>query len=200
MSPDATRAAFLAGPQTMDRSYAAWAARWRVPLGFALGIAFLIWSRPRAELLVAGGLVGVVGLVIRGAAAGYLEKGRALATAGPYRHTRNPLYLGSFIIGAGLAIASGSWALALTFVVLYTVIYAPVIRREEGQMRIQFGEAFERYAASVPLFLPGLATRGEQPAPSIGFRWELYRKNREYEAALGYAFVMLFLAIKMRLG
>jgi protein-S-isoprenylcysteine O-methyltransferase Ste14 len=147
-----------------------------------------------------GGLIALMGLVVRSAAAGFLEKGRALATAGPYRYTRNPLYLGSFIIGAGLAVAGASWVLALAFVVLYALIYAPVMRREEAALRNQFGEAFERYAATVSLFFPGLPKRHNAKAAGERFRWERYRKNREYEAALGYVLVMLFLAIKMYLG
>ncbi|PYV14338.1 MAG: isoprenylcysteine carboxylmethyltransferase family protein [Acidobacteria bacterium] len=184
----------------MDKSYAAWAARWRVPLGFALGVAFLVWSRPGMLLLVAGGLVALVGLLVRGAAAGYLEKGRTLATAGPYRFTRNPLYLGSFIIGAGLAVAGGSWPLAGAFLALYIAVYAPVMQREQATLGSQFGERFERYASSVPLFFPSLSKRGTGLAVHEGFRWERYRKNREYEAALGYALVMLFLAVKMLLS
>jgi protein-S-isoprenylcysteine O-methyltransferase Ste14 len=184
----------------MNERYAAWAARWRVPLGFGLGVAYLVWSRPRASLLVAGGLVALVGLLIRGAAAGYLEKNRELATAGPYRYTRNPLYLGSFVMGAGLAVAGGSWPLAAAFLVLYALVYGAVIRREEAMLRSQFGEAFERYAASVPLFFPAFLKRRDGRPAGDGFRWERYRKNREYEAALGYALVMLFLVIKLRLG
>ncbi len=141
-----------------------------------------------------------MGLVVRGAAAGYLEKGRALATAGPYRYTRNPLYLGSFIIGSGLAVAGGSWPLAAAFVALYIAVYAPVMRREEAALGSQFGENFERYAATVPLFLPALSKRGDGHPASEGFRWGRYLKNREYEAALGFALVMLFLAVKMYLG
>ena len=184
----------------MIKSYAAWAARWRVPLGFALGAGFLVWSQPREWLLIAGGLVALAGLLVRGAAAGYLEKNRGLATAGPYRYTRNPLYLGSFVMGAGLAVAGGSWPLAAAFLVLYALVYGPVIRREEEMLRSQFAQTFERYAASVPLFFPTSLRRREGPAAGDGFRWQRYRKNREYEAALGYALVMLFLAVKMRLS
>ncbi len=184
----------------MNQSYAAWAARWRVPLGFALGAGFLVWSRPTARLLAVGGLVALAGLLVRGAAAGYLEKNRELATAGPYGYTRNPLYLGSFVMGAGLALAGGSWPLAAAFLILYALIYGPVIQREEAMLHSQFAQTFECYAASVPLFFPTLLKRREGPATGMGFRWARYLKNREYEAALGYALVMLFLAVKMRLS
>ncbi len=180
--------------------YAAWAARWRVPLGFALGIAFLVWSRPRAGLLAMGGVIALVGLLVRGAAAGYLEKDRALATGGPYAYTRNPLYLGSFLIGAGLAVAGRSWPLAAAFLALYIAVYPPVMRREEASLHEHFGEDFERYAAHVPLFFPAPRKRGHEAAANMAFRWERYRKNREYEAALGFSLAMLFLATKMFLS
>ena len=54
----------------MDSGYAAWAARWRVPLGYALGIAFVILSQPTARLLVTGGGIAVLGLFPRAIAAG----------------------------------------------------------------------------------------------------------------------------------
>ena len=181
----------------MDRGYAAWAARWRVPLGFALGIAYLVFSRPTPRLLAAGGLMALAGLSLRGYAAGCLEKNRALATRGPYAHTRNPLYLGSFVMGAGFAVAGGSWILGLAFLALFLLVYWPVMRREEAFLRREFGATYEKYASVVPFFFPSWR---RAPETDEGFRWELYRKNREYQAAAGYCGGILFLALKMLLG
>lgn len=178
----------------MDKGYAAWAARWRVPLGFLLGVAYLIFSQPATLLLVAGGLIALLGLLLRAYAAGYLDKARSLTTGGPYRYTRNPLYLGSFILGCGFAVAGGRWWWVVAFVLFFLVVYRPVLRREEESLRRQFGETYERYAAAVALFFPtkiGLRPAGE------AFRWEQYRKNREYEAALGYVAGIVFLILKM---
>jgi len=186
----------------MGKDYAAWAARWRVPLGFALAIALVIFSQPTDRLLMSGGGVAFLGLVLRGLAAGYLEKGRKLASCGPYRYTRNPLYLGSFLIGLGFAMAAASWLLGLAFLIFFLLIYAPVMRREEGELRRQFGEEYERYAGSVPLFFPSFVSRAErQPTISAGenFQWKRYRHNREYEAALGYLVGLVFLAAKLKL-
>lgn len=180
----------------MNKGYAAWAARWRVPLGFLLGVAYLIFSQPTTPLLVAGGLIALLGLLLRAYAAGYLHKDQSLTTGGPYRFTRNPLYLGSFFLGCGFAIAGGRWWLAAAFVLSFLLIYWPVLRREEESLRRQFGEAYGRYAKAVSLLIPSRS--GPRPAGEA-FRWEQYRKNREYEAALGYTAGIVFLVLKMAL-
>ena len=176
----------------MNSAYAAWAARWRVPLGFLLGVAYLIFCRPTLKLIIAGGVVAAAGLALRGHAAGHLAKNQKLATSGPYAWTRNPLYLGSCLMGAGFALAGGNWILASAFVILFAGIYWPVIRREEAYLRGEFGDAYEQYAQRVPLFLPRFrrAEGGEK------FQWRQYRKNHEYEALLGYLALMIFLAIR----
>jgi hypothetical protein len=167
------------------------------------------------KLALAGGVIAAVGLVLRALAAGHLVKNQTLAMSGPYAYTRHPLYLGSALVGAGFALAGGSWVLGAAFVVLFPAIYWPVMRREEEFLRRQFGETYERYAQQVPLFIPrwrraGLG-RTSQAAPldrgaafpraSRGgaFQWKQYWKNREYEAFLGFLAAMIFLAFKIRL-
>ncbi len=180
----------------MDEGYARWAARWRVPLGWALGAAFLVFSQPTVTGLVAGGAVALLGLALRAIAAGYLDKNERLAASGPYAYSRNPLYLGSFIMGVGFVLAGGSWALGVAFIIFFPLVYWPVMRREEDSLRRKFGEAYERYAKTVPLFLIGRQTAN----PSSGhFRWEKYLKNREYEAAAGYLGGIFFLFLKLEL-
>ena len=180
----------------MNKAYATWAARWRVPLGFALGIAYLAFSQPTTLALSLGGGLALLGLAIRGLAAGCLEKDRTLATGGPYRYSRNPLYLGSFLMGIGFAFAGGSWWLGIIFLVFFLGVYWPVMRREEDFLRAKFGNAYDDYARRVALFLPRPA-RALQPGK--GFHWVRYRQNREYEAALGFAAMLLFLLAKMKL-
>lgn len=177
-------------------AYRAWAARWRVPLGFAAAVVYLVFSQPTARSLVIGGAFALAGLFVRGFSAGHLEKNQSLAVSGPYAYTRNPLYLGSAVMGAGFTMASHSWLIALVFVALFLLIYWPVIRREEAFLREAFGESYRRYALETPLFFPRAARA--LPSPEH-FRWRRYRRNREYEAALGYAGVVIFLLLKMML-
>ncbi len=184
----------------MNSAYAAWAARWRVPLGFLLGIAYLVFSRPTVGILAAGGALAAAGVALRAYAAGHLAKNQNLAVGGPYGWTRNPLYLGSALMGAGFAWAGGSWPLALACAILFAGVYWPVIRREEEYLRRQFGEMYQDYARAVPVFLPKLTGRRGYPRSAGGkFQWKQYWKNREYEALLGYAAIMIFLAFKIAL-
>lgn len=179
----------------MPNGYAAWAARWRVPLGFALGLAYLVFAQPTPALLGAGAVVALLGLLLRAWSAAHLMKNQQLASSGPYAHTRNPLYLGSALMGLGFAVAGGSWILGAAFVAFFLAVYWPVIRREEQFLRREFGEAYERYAAAVPLFFPRLRRAANGGKGS----WGQYRKNREFEAALGYLAGLLFLVFKVRL-
>jgi protein-S-isoprenylcysteine O-methyltransferase Ste14 len=187
---------FNASKQHMDKDRSAIVARWRVPLGFALGVAYLVFAQPTIPLLIAGSIVALAGLGVRAYAAGHLEKDQRLAMGGPYAYTRNPLYLGSLLIGIGLVLAGAQWELGAVFVIFFLVVYGPVMRREERNLRQRFGQEFDDYAAKVPLFFPV----GKPLKPSrTNFEWKRYRRNREYEAALGYLAGVLFLIAKILL-
>src|SRR4051812_27613666 len=88
------------------KAYADFAQRLRAPSGFVLAAAFAFWCAPSPESLAWGVAVSIAGLVLRGWAAGHLAKNQTLATSGPYAHTRNPLYVGTLLVAAGLAIAA----------------------------------------------------------------------------------------------
>ena len=178
----------------MPKDYATWASRWRVPLGFVLAAAYFILAQPSPALLLSGAVLALAGLVLRAWSAGYLAKNQRLVTGGPYSYTRNPLYLGSAVMGLGGAVAGRSWIMGVTFAAFFVLVYRPVMEREAQFLQREFPEAFEPYARQVPLFFPKLP---RIPAASEKFQWRLYLKNREYEAAMGYVAAMLFLALKM---
>jgi protein-S-isoprenylcysteine O-methyltransferase Ste14 len=178
----------------MPNAYATWACRWRVPLGFVLAAAYLILAQPSLAPLLSGAALALAGLLLRGWSAGYLAKNQRLATGGPYAYTRNPLYLGSAVMGLGGALAGRSWIMGVAFAAFLVLVYWPVMEREAQFLQREFAEAFAPYARQVPLFFPKLT---RVPAPKEKFQWRLYLKNREYEAAMGYVAVMLFLALKM---
>jgi len=86
-------------------------------------------ARPDGASLWAGGTVILVGLVVRGWAAGVLEKNRELAVSGPYAFTRNPLYLGSFVIGTGAAGAGGRLSIGAVFLAFLVWSYRDTMTR-----------------------------------------------------------------------
>ena len=142
-----------------------------------------------------GAVVLVPGLMIRALASGHVRKNEALATSGPYAYTRNPLYLGSLLIGVGFAVAARSWWVGVVLVVMFFAIYLPVIRDEEAFLRQRFPE-FEEYARRVPRMLPRIAPH---PAEEPGeFSFALYLQHREYNALLGAVAMAAALVFKMR--
>jgi len=169
--------------------------RWRVPLGFACAAFFFLLAQARPWTLIVGGLVALPGLALRAWATGHLRKNFALATTGPYAYTRNPLYLGSFVLGLGFTIATGRLILGLVFAVLFLGIYVPVMRVEAKTLDELFGKDYQDYAAAVPLFLPRV-TAYRVGRAATKFDPALYRRYREHRAAIGLVVAWLLLAIK----
>jgi protein-S-isoprenylcysteine O-methyltransferase Ste14 len=174
-------------------------ARWRVRLGYPLAIVVLWFARPSLRSILAGAIVGAFGLCIRASAAGHLHKKEVLTVTGPYAFTRNPLYLGSFILMIGAALAAHSWWSALILFAYFALFYSFVMRREERELFHHHGEAFRRYARSVPLFFPRLTPA--KPATGDGgvFSFAQYQKNREYRAAIGFLLLLLVFVVIWRL-
>jgi protein-S-isoprenylcysteine O-methyltransferase Ste14 len=165
------------------KPYADLVARLRVPGGFLLVAAFAWFSHPDAPSLAWGLPVSLLGLAIRAWAAGHLAKNQSLAASGPYAFTRNPLYLGTLLVAAGLALASRNLALAALFAAFFLLIYLPVVQLEQQHLLSLF-PGYAAYAARVPAFFPRLT-----PVPADhprAFQWSLYLRNREYQAAAGF--------------
>ncbi len=160
-----------------------WASRWRVRAGYPVALAFLLFAHPTGMSILAGAILAATGLFVRGAAAGRLYKHEQLATSGPYAYTRNPLYFGSAVLAAGLVTAGASWIAAVLVGGYFLAFYPAVMRKEEHHLRERYGTAFEEYSARVPLFWPRLNFSTRDSASS--FSWTQYRRNREYQAALG---------------
>ncbi len=166
----------------------------RVPLGFLFAIIFIIFAKPVLFSLIVGLFVAIIGLLIRAWASGHIRKNAELAVSGPYAHTRNPLYVGSFLLGIGFTIASSVWWLVLIFAILYLAIYFPVMYAETKELTDIFGEKFANYAANVPLFFPRLTVWKKSDEK---FDFKLYLKYREYRATLGVFLAWTILTIKV---
>jgi protein-S-isoprenylcysteine O-methyltransferase Ste14 len=173
------------------------ARRIRVPLGFVFAVLYFWLARPTWKFIALGAIGILPGLLIRALASGHVRKNEALATSGPYAYTRNPLYLGSLLIGIGFAVAARSWCVGVALVVMFFAIYVPVIRDEEAFLRQRFPE-FEEYARRVPRMFPRI-TLARTNEDGGGFSLDLYRKHREYNALLGALAMLAALFIKMTL-
>jgi protein-S-isoprenylcysteine O-methyltransferase Ste14 len=156
-----------------------------------------VWVLPPTSLAVATGLV-LAGCALRSWAAGYLLKGKRVAVGGPYAYIRNPLYTGSFILGAGFCLALYQsplppavllfWLICLA---VFVGIYAAQGKSEEVDLEIALGKDYTDYRARVPAFLP---VRGRvEGLGSQRFSSELYRRNREYRCIVGSLAVLAFL-------
>jgi protein-S-isoprenylcysteine O-methyltransferase Ste14 len=169
------------------------ARRIRIPLGFLFAVVFVLLARPTWASILVGGLVMIPGLILRGLASGHVQKDKQLTTSGPYAYTRNPLYLGSLLMAAGFAIAARSWWIVAMMLLMFAVIYIPVIAAEERYLRQTFSE-YEDYSCRVPRMLPRLTRYGSQQS---AYSSERYWKHREYEASIGCAAVLGILVVKL---
>ena len=173
------------------------ARRIRVPLGFVFAVLYFWLARPAWRSMALGAVAILPGLLIRALASGHVRKNEALATSGPYAYTRNPLYLGSLLIGVGFAIAARSWWIAAVLVVMFFAIYIPVIRDEEAFLQQKFPE-FDEYARQVPRIFPRLVPQANTKTESpTGFSLDLYLKHREYNALLGALAITAVLMFKL---
>jgi protein-S-isoprenylcysteine O-methyltransferase Ste14 len=181
------------GPAKTGASWNKIARRIRVPLGFLFAVFYFWRARPDWISLAAGGAIAALGVFLRAMASGHVKKNEELATTGPYAYCRNPLYLGSIIIAVGFAIASRDLWVAVGIVVLFTLIYVPVIRSEEAFLREHF-PSYNEYAQRVPRLLPRTFWLG---GLTSGFSQALYRQHREYNAFIGAAAMLAALIAKM---
>jgi len=172
------------------KRYADTVAKLRVPSGFLLVAAFAYFAVPDTQSLLIGLPVSILGLLLRAWAAGHLAKNQNLATSGPYSYMRNPLYVGTLMVAAGLVMASRQWLLAGLFGAVFLFIYLPVIELEEQHLRKLFPK-YSAYADEVPMLLPFGRLRS-----SGVFQSRLYLKNQEYQALAGYLVGLMLLIWK----
>jgi len=159
-------------------------ARFRVALGFMCGVAVFWLAAPTWSSILAGLPVAAAGEGLRIWAAGHLNKSLEVTRSGPYRFVAHPLYLGSSIIGAGLAIGSRSAAVAAIIAVYLAITLTAAIKSEEAFLRRIFTDAYEEYRHI------GVVDRERRFSVSRAM------ENREYRAVAGAAVALLLLAWK----
>jgi protein-S-isoprenylcysteine O-methyltransferase Ste14 len=159
-------------------------ARLRVPLGFAFAIVVVWIATPTWTSLAWGLPIAALGEALRFWAAGHLEKSREVTRSGPYRWLRHPLYVGSSIMGAGLAVASGSRIVALIVGAYLATTVTAAILQENAFLRQTFGAEYAAWQAGTP-------------PVERRFSFERAIRNREYRAVAGLLFGAALLAAKV---
>jgi len=159
-------------------------ARLRVALGFASSVAVFVLASPTALTLAAGLPVALAGEAVRVWAAGHLNKSREVTRSGPYRWSAHPLYVGSSLMGVGLAIGAGSVVAAALIAGYLAVTLTAAIKSEEAFLRSRFGAEYERYRS-----------RGDVDR-SRRFSWRRAIDNREHRALAGFIVAVLLLVAK----
>ncbi|HYB93526.1 MAG TPA: isoprenylcysteine carboxylmethyltransferase family protein [Vicinamibacterales bacterium] len=160
-------------------------ARWRVTLGFIFA-AIVVWlATPTVTSLQFGAGVAIVGELIRLWAAGHLEKSKEVTQSGPYRYTRHPLYLGSSLIGIGIAIAANNAMVAALVLTYLALTLTAAMRSEEAHLREKFGDAYDAYA--------------QRRAPRVERTFSVRRAlhNREHHTVAGLLAGLLLLSMKL---
>lgn len=160
-------------------------ARWRVSLGFVFAAIVLWLATPTPQSLIIGAIAAVLGESIRLWAAGHLEKSKEVTQSGPYRYTRHPLYLGSSLIGIGMAIAAHDRIVAVIVIAYLVLTLTAAMRSEEAHLREKFGDAYDAYA--------------ERRAPRVerAFSWQRALYNREHHTIAGLLAGLALLAAKL---
>jgi len=102
-------------------------------------------------LMLAGFLLRITA---RGYKADHSADGVKLVLGGVYVLTRNPMYLGTFLIGTGVSLFIFNWWAAPLFCLVFLLIYIPQIRKEEKVLSLRFGDEYKLYCQATPRFFP----------------------------------------------
>jgi protein-S-isoprenylcysteine O-methyltransferase Ste14 len=166
-------------------------ARLRVALGFVFGLLVLVLAQPTGRSLTIGMSIAACGEAIRVWAAGHLRKSREVTVSGPYRWSPHPLYVGSAVMGVGLAVAAASIPVALLIAVYLVATLTAAIKSEEAFLRRTFGDQYDLYRSGV-----AARRRERNAAARRPFSFEQAMANREYRAVIGLGVVILLLVWK----
>jgi len=162
----------------------------RTKISGVFGILCFILAKPTLNSLIAGAIPILIGESIRIWSSGHIHKNQILTVTGPYSLSRNPLYVGSFILGTGFMIAMGVLWLAFIYLLFFTVVYGFTIKWEEEKLGRKFPGEWPGYWRSVPRFLPLFRIPRLLPGE---FSWSQVTKHKEIQNASVVLFVYAIL-------
>ncbi len=185
------------GKELVERSYRRSVGVFRVGATFLLVAVLVAFAHPTPLSVTAGFVVTALGEAVRFWAAGHLLKTQELVTSGPYRYTRNPLYLGRLLIFTGLCVMcllpyGANWIVLVSGYAIFFGYYLPRKERvEPARLREVHGEAFERYHRAVPALFP--SPRPFPDASGLGWSSDRMFRNREHWMVVGILAITLLL-------
>jgi protein-S-isoprenylcysteine O-methyltransferase Ste14 len=171
---------------------------WRHGVLFLLALAWAVVTHPHLVapcVLAIGGILFVSGETLRVWATGHLRKTEVLTISGPYRHMRDPMYLGTLLIVTGLMLAGGDLVLLLAFLVIFGLYYIPRKQRREGRRLLKrFGMDYAQYVVSVNSLVPRL--KPYEGANAVRFSFQQVIRNNEHQTALSLLIAVAVLVLK----
>ena len=145
-------------------------------------------------------LVSFFGLGIRILTVGHTPKGTSgrntkkqvadtLNTKGMYSVVKNPLYLGNFFMGLGIALFAHMWWLTIIYILVFWLYYERIIFAEEAYLRNKYGDEYLEWANSTPAFLPKLSKYQKADLP-FSLRNVLKREYNGFFAVIVVMFIL----------
>jgi protein-S-isoprenylcysteine O-methyltransferase Ste14 len=165
--------------------------KYRSFIGILCLVVVLWLATPTVWSISAGFFFMMIGMFFRAWSSGYINKDKELATEGPYSLTRNPLYFGNLLLGAGIAIASNNWLAVSICAAYYFSFFTFLIAIERKRMKSRFGPRYEDWAKQANLFFPKI-----KKIEKFNFNIAFYMKNREYRVLFYSLFIIAVLVIK----
>jgi protein-S-isoprenylcysteine O-methyltransferase Ste14 len=172
----------------------------RLLITYAAVGALLTYAAPTPRSWLSGIPFVIAGEWVRWWAAGHLRKTVELITSGPYRYTRNPLYLGRLLIFIGLAVIgelprhANLWVLGIGLAIFFFYYMPRKERIEPARLLKTLGESYAAYRKAVPALFPRLT-----PWPGgTDHKWRPERMlvNREQWMVIGLLLACGFMALK----
>lgn len=162
----------------------------RTKISGVFAVICLILAKPTPVSLLSGTVLIAIGESIRIWSSGHIHKNQILTVTGPYSLTRNPLYVGSFILGTGFMVGMGVFWMGVVFLLFFATVYWLTIKWEEEKLKNEFPDDWEKYYGTVPRFLPVWSLPDYRPGE---FSWSQVTKHKEIQNASVVLFVYAIL-------